>query len=89
MRSYLSKEWKRIRFATEEELLSVTGFVQGAVVPIGIPGNIPVIFDVAIENLEKVNISSGNPMAGIELFAKDLIRLINPKFANIAKPVSG
>jgi hypothetical protein len=34
-----------------------------------------VVFDEAISNCVKVNISSGDPMAGLELKAKDLIRL--------------
>ena len=34
---------------------------------------------------DKVNISSGDPKAGLELNTKDLISLINPKFGDITK----
>jgi Ala-tRNA(Pro) deacylase len=85
VRARLPPEWKRLSFATAEEILAVTGCVQGAIAPLGLPKNVPVIFDDAIARCEKVSISSGDPMAGLELDPQDLIRVAGAQLAPIAK----
>lgn len=85
VRAQLPPEWKRLAFATAEEILAITGCVQGAVSPLELPDDIPVIFDVAIGGCQRVNISSGDPMAGVELDAQDLISLAGARLAPIAE----
>jgi Cys-tRNA(Pro)/Cys-tRNA(Cys) deacylase len=87
VRARLPREWKRLHFATAEEILAVTGCVQGAVTPLGLPDNVPVIFDEAIAQCEKVSISSGDPMAGLELAPKDLMRVAGAQLAPIIAEV--
>ncbi len=84
VRAYVPKEWRRLSFATAEEILSVTGCVQGAVAPLGLHDSVPVIFDEAIARCQKVNISSGDPAAGLELNAQDLIKATDAQIAAIA-----
>ena len=79
-------DWRRLQFATKEEILAVTGCVQGAVTPLGLPETVPVIFDEAIARCPRVNISSGDPMAGLELDPNDLISLAKARLAPIAEP---
>lgn len=83
VRAQLGGDWKRLSFASAEEIHHITGFVQGAIAPLGLPENVPVIFDKAIARCKKVNISSGDPMAGIELDPQDLIWLANAQQASI------
>lgn len=78
-------EWKRLTFASAEEIRNVTGYVQGAVAPLGLPDDLPVIFDEAIVRCQKVNISSGDPLAGLELQPQDLIKLAGALLASIAE----
>jgi len=87
VRAYLppAANWKRLTFATADEIRQVTGCVQGAVAPLGLPADVPVIFDQAIGQCQKVNISSGDPMAGLELDSQDLIRLARAELAPIAE----
>ena len=66
-------------------ILAVTGCVQGAVTPIGLPDDVPVIFDEAIGRLARCNISSGDPLVGLELAAADLVRIARGRFAKIAE----
>jgi prolyl-tRNA editing enzyme YbaK/EbsC (Cys-tRNA(Pro) deacylase) len=80
-----SDEWKRLTFATADEIQAITGYVQGAVAPLCLPEEVPVIFDEAITLCQKVNISSGDPMAGLELDTQDLIRLAGAQIAPIAR----
>lgn len=84
VRALLPAAWKRLTFASAAEILAVTGSVQGAVAPLALPDGIPVYFDEAIARCHKVNISSGDPLAGLELAAEDLIRLAGARIAAIA-----
>ncbi len=85
VRNYLPGEWKRLSFASAEEIHDLTGYTQGAVAPLCLPDDIPVVFDSAIGECHNANISSGDPMAGIELAAGDLIRLSGAILAPIAQ----
>jgi prolyl-tRNA editing enzyme YbaK/EbsC (Cys-tRNA(Pro) deacylase) len=80
-----AEQWKRLTFARAEEILAVTGCVQGAVTPLGLPDEVPVVFDETIARCQKVNISSGDPMAGLELDTQDLISLAGAQLAPIAE----
>jgi Cys-tRNA(Pro)/Cys-tRNA(Cys) deacylase len=84
VRAHLPGEWKRLSFATAEEITKSTGFVQGSVAPLCLPEHIPVVMDDAFTHCTRVNISSGDPMAGLELAATDLIRLSKAIIAPIA-----
>ncbi len=78
-------DWKRLSFASPEEIRAVTGYVQGAVAPLCLPESVPVVMDVAFGALSKCNISSGDPMAGLELAAQDLIRAARATLAAITR----
>jgi Cys-tRNA(Pro)/Cys-tRNA(Cys) deacylase len=88
VRSHLPEGWKRLSFASSAEVLAVTGCVQGAVAPLGLPPDLPLIIDEAIAGLNHVNISSGDPMAGLELDAGDLIAISDAQLAPISEPRS-
>ena len=83
VRDYLPDDWRRLSFASAEEILQVGGYIQGAVAPLCWPEDVPIIFDEAVANCRNVNISSGDPMAGLELDAQDLIRLAGAQLAPI------
>jgi Cys-tRNA(Pro)/Cys-tRNA(Cys) deacylase len=82
----LLPDWRRLTFASATEIQQVTGFVQGAVTPLCLPESVPIIFDEAIAHCERVNISSGDPMAGLELATDDLLYLAKATLAAIAEP---
>lgn len=83
VRAALGREWKRLTFANAEEIRAVTGYVQGAVAPLCLPENVPVIFDEFFATRANVNISSGDPLAGLELRAQDLLALTGARLARI------
>jgi len=87
VRARLQGNWRRLSFATAGEIEQITGSVQGAVSPIGLPKEVPVVFDEAILKHERVNISSGDPMAGLELDVQSLVYLAQAKSALIAVKV--
>jgi Cys-tRNA(Pro)/Cys-tRNA(Cys) deacylase len=85
VRAHLGEGWKRLQFANAQEIEAITGCVQGAVAPLGLPDSVPVIFDEAIARCKRVSISSGHPMAGLELDAQDLIRVAGAQLARVAE----
>ena len=84
VRNHLGEGWARFSFASADQIQAVLGFTQGAVAPVGLPDDIPVLFDTSIADLKKVNISSGDPMAGLELGTNDLIEAAGAQLASIA-----
>lgn len=85
VRRNLGEGWRRLHFADAAEILAVTGCPQGAVAPIGLPDDVPVLFDQDIAACRKVNISSGDLTFGLELATADLVRLARARFAPIAE----
>lgn len=85
VRAHVPAGWKRLYFASPEEIQRITGCVQGAIAPLGLPEDVPVIFDEAIAGCARVNISSGHALAGLELDPQDLIRVAGARLAPIAR----
>lgn len=83
VRAALGEPWRRLSFASADEIRAVTGYVQGAVAPLCLPEGVPVVMDEAFARLTNCNISSGDPLAGLELAAADLIRLAEARLARI------
>jgi Cys-tRNA(Pro) deacylase len=75
----------RLSFASKEEIEEVSGYVMGAVPPLLLKTDIPVLFDHHIREVDRVNISSGDPRLGLELNSEDLVVLINPTFGDLIK----
>ncbi|MBL8045106.1 MAG: YbaK/EbsC family protein [Anaerolineales bacterium] len=83
VRAALGDEWKRMSFASAEEITAITGYVQGAVAPLCLPVEVPVVADEFFGTLRRCNISTGDPMAGLELDVQDLLRLASARLAKI------
>ena len=87
--------FSRLSFASAEEITRITGYTLGAVAPFSLNESIPVVLDEAIGLLaaaqRPVNISSGDPLLGLELAAADLIGLLGDRacFGRIGKSNEG
>jgi Cys-tRNA(Pro) deacylase len=85
VRAQLPDDWMRLSFASAREILGVTGHVQGAISPLGLPDDVPVILDLEIAQRNKVIVSSGDPMAGLEIDTANLIQAAGGRLARIAQ----
>ncbi len=85
VREALPGGWRRLSFASAEEIVRMTAYPQGAVAPLDLSPEIPVIFDQRLAQFTQVNISSGDPLAGVELDPGDLIRITGARLAQISK----
>lgn len=85
VRAFMGDPYRRLTFASGEEITAMTGYVRGAVNPLCLPDAVPVVFDELIGTTKRLNISSGNNLLGLELDAADLIRLSGARFAAITR----
>ncbi len=85
VRQYLPAGYKRMSFAKAETITELTGYVKGSVPPLDLPTSLPLFFDEGILERTKVNISSGDPNAGVELAPQDLLRLSGAQIASLSK----
>ncbi|MEM7803069.1 MAG: YbaK/EbsC family protein, partial [Chloroflexota bacterium] len=74
VRAFLGEPYRRLTFASGDEITEMTGYFKGAVNPLCLPESVPAVFDSLIGSTKRVNISSGNNLLGLELDAADLIR---------------
>ena len=66
---------RKLRFATPEELLTLTGCVPGAVPPFGNLFGLPVLLDEALCANERVAFNAGSNTVSITMRCEDLVRL--------------
>lgn len=66
----------RIRMATEEEVLEVTGYHVGTVSPFGLKNQIKVLVDASVLNEEEISTGSGVRGMAIILKSADLRRAL-------------
>jgi prolyl-tRNA editing enzyme YbaK/EbsC (Cys-tRNA(Pro) deacylase) len=70
---------KRLRFATKDELLDLTGLVPGSVPPFGRPiFNIELFADNSIMENERIAFNAGSLTDSIIMSVKDYVRLAAP-----------
>jgi len=74
----------RVRMATEEEVLEVTGYRVGTVSPFGLPRPLNVLIDASVLKEEEVSIGSGVRNTAIILKTEDLRRaLVNAEVVSL------
>jgi Cys-tRNA(Pro) deacylase len=66
----------RMRMATEEEVLEVTGYRVGTVSPFGLKNQVRVLIDASVLSEEEVSTGSGMRNMAIILKSKDLQRAL-------------
>ena len=86
VRAVLPDRYQRLQFASAGEIREITGSVQGAVAPVGLPDVVPVVCDEVIARCERVNLSSGDPAIGLEMKGSDLLAVSRATIASIAEP---
>ncbi len=67
----------RMTMATEEEVLEETGFVRGAVTPLGLPRPMRILADENVFILEEISLGSGVRGVAIIMKSTDLKKALN------------
>jgi Cys-tRNA(Pro) deacylase len=72
----------RITTATTEEVEQVTGYVPGAVSPLGMKTALRLLADRRLAEEVQVSIGAGIRNAGVVLATQDLLRLVQPEMGD-------
>ena len=75
---------RTLRFATPEELLTLTGCVPGAVPPFGNLFGLPVLVDEALAAREEIAFNAGSNDVSIVMAAADFLRLSGARVERLA-----
>ena len=70
---------KKMRFASKEELMSVTGLVPGAVPPFGELMGVDMLVDPALFDEEKMAFNAGSLVKSIIMKSSEYKRVVKPK----------
>lgn len=76
---------RRLRFATPDELLTLTGCVQGAVPPFGNLFGLPVLLDEALTRCEQIAFNAGSTAVSILMRSEDFVRLSGARVCRLAR----
>jgi prolyl-tRNA editing enzyme YbaK/EbsC (Cys-tRNA(Pro) deacylase) len=76
---------RRVRFATPEELLALTGCVPGAVPPFGNLFDLEVLVDEELTRCEEVAFNAGSREVSIIMRSADMIRLAGARVCRFAE----
>jgi Cys-tRNA(Pro)/Cys-tRNA(Cys) deacylase len=79
---------KRVEMVSQREVLGLTGYVRGAVTPLGIPRNYPVFIEETAVLWETIGISAGAKGMELTLNPVDLIRITSASLVDIARSVA-
>ncbi|UCC32666.1 MAG: hypothetical protein JSU86_10350 [Phycisphaerales bacterium] len=76
---------RRLRFATEEEVLSLTGLTSGSIPPFGSLFDLPTICDQRLADNEHINFNAGSHTESIQMTYEAYLAYESPMMATVAK----
>lgn len=76
---------KRLRFATKEELLDLTGLTPGSIPPFGSLFDLPTVCDQRLADNDEINFNAGDNSRSIRMSYRDYVAFEKPEIANFAK----
>ncbi len=77
---------KRLRFATKEEVLAMTGLTPGSIPPFGSLFDLPVTCDEGLAENDSINFNAGRHTDSLQLTYEAYFDYESPVMARIAKP---
>ena len=77
--------FRRLRFATKEEVHSLTGLTPGSIPPFGSLFGLPTICDERLAENERINFNAGSHADSIQMTYEDYVAYESPRLARIAK----
>lgn len=77
---------RKLRLASPQEVLEITGCEVGSVHPFGNLHRLPTYLDSSVLENNMVNFNAGLHTVSIQMKTKDLIKAIRPEIQNFSKP---
>ena len=76
--------WKRLRFATAEEVEELTGLKPGSIPPFGSLFGLPTYCDDSLRENDFINFNAGDHAISVSMSCEDYLRVENPTLGTIA-----
>lgn len=77
---------KRMRFATKEEVLEMTGLTPGSIPPFGSLFNLPTICDDRLADNDRINFNAASHSDSMQMTYAEYVRYESPRIVRVAKP---
>ena len=80
-----AKGWRKLRFASREEVLELTGLAPGSIPPFGSLFGLPTLCDERLGENEVINFNAGDHSISVSMSYADYVRVENPQLGNFAQ----
>ena len=79
-----AKGWKKMRFATREEVLELTGLAPGSIPPFGSLFGLPTLCDRRLGENEVINFNAGDHSISVSMRYADYVEVEKPELGKFA-----
>jgi Ala-tRNA(Pro) deacylase len=79
-----AKGWKKLRFATREEVLELTGLAPGSIPPFGSLFGLPTLCDERLGQNETINFNAGDHSISVSMRHADYLEVERPELGIVA-----
>jgi Ala-tRNA(Pro) deacylase len=83
-----AKGWKKMRFATREEVLELTGLTPGSIPPFGSLFCLRTLCDRRLGENEVINFNAGDHAISVSMRYADYVQIENPELGKFAEQVA-
>jgi len=80
---------KRMRFATKEEVLEMTGLTPGSIPPFGSLFGLETLCDDRLADSERINFNAGSHSDSLQIAYADYVGYESPRIVRLAKETGG
>jgi Ala-tRNA(Pro) deacylase len=80
-----SQGWRKLRFASRDEVLQITGLEPGSIPPFGSLFGLPTLCDSRLGENEKINFNAGDHSISVSMSYADYLRIESPKPGTFAE----
>lgn len=77
--------WRKLRFATAEEVEELTGLTPGSIPPFGSLFDLPTYCDSALARNERINFNAGSHTTSVALLYADYLNVEQPRLGTLAE----
>ena len=80
-----SRNWKKLRFADQQEVLQLTGLEPGSIPPFGSLFGLPTLCDTRLGNNGTINFNAGDHCISVSMSYADYVRVEAPELGNFGQ----
>lgn len=80
-----AKDWKKLRFATRDEVMEMTGLVPGSIPPFGSLFGLPTFCDKRLGENEVINFNAGDHSISVSMRYVDYVQVEKPELGTVAE----